>query len=295
MQCFYASTGYFSKDVNPLSGRRPVVFDKRKSFSGIPLTLPCGKCIGCRMNWRRQWAVRCMHEKRMHDLSAFVTLTYGDAHLPHLCSLRLEDLQRFMKRLRKVRPTGLRFFACGEYGETLRRPHYHVLLFNTDFPDMRYHKDSRGSPLYRSAELSWLWPYGDHEIAAVTARSAAYVAGYVMKKAGSEPSHLFGQEPEFRVMSRRPGLGYSWFMKYAEEAYRHDSAIMDGKEVGLPRYYDTLYERVNGVGSLKLTKRERRREMFKFDPADQSQARLLVRERFEILKLARFKRDATDG
>lgn len=46
--------------------------------------LPCGKCIGCRLDYSREWAVRCTLE--MQDWPAdtcwFVTLTYDDEHVP---------------------------------------------------------------------------------------------------------------------------------------------------------------------------------------------------------------------
>ena len=51
------------------------------------LALPCGRCVGCRLERSRQWAVRCMHEASMHMFNSFVTLTYDDDHLPEYNSL----------------------------------------------------------------------------------------------------------------------------------------------------------------------------------------------------------------
>ncbi|WNK14987.1 MAG: replication initiator protein [Microvirus sp.] len=39
------------------------------------LELPCGKCIGCRIEKTRQWAQRCTHEAALHDENCFLTLT----------------------------------------------------------------------------------------------------------------------------------------------------------------------------------------------------------------------------
>lgn len=232
-----------------------------------------------------------MHEKRMHRASAFVTLTYDDEYLPSPPSLSIRDLQLFMKRLRKERPNGLRFFACGEYGDLTKRPHYHVLLFNTGFPDQRFVKQSGSSePLYRSAELSKLWTYGEHWLGQVTPRSAAYVAGYVIKKVGQVEVPVRGYEREFRVMSRRPGIGASWVSEYSEEAYRHDSAIMDGHEVGLPRYYDSKYGLVDAEDLVRIKRARQARRWL--HPEDQTKERLMVRERFDLLKADRFKREA---
>ena len=35
------------------------------------LTLPCGNCIGCRLERSRQWAVRCMHEASLYEDNCF--------------------------------------------------------------------------------------------------------------------------------------------------------------------------------------------------------------------------------
>lgn len=64
------------------------------------IRLPCGRCIGCRLERSRQWALRLTHEKRFHAESAFITLTYDENHLPEGGSLDLKHFQNFMKRLR---------------------------------------------------------------------------------------------------------------------------------------------------------------------------------------------------
>ena len=65
------------------------------------LQLPCGQCVGCRLERSRQWAIRCMHEAQMHTSKCFITLTYAPEHCPKDMSLNYEDFQLFMKRLRK--------------------------------------------------------------------------------------------------------------------------------------------------------------------------------------------------
>ena len=65
------------------------------------LSLPCGQCVGCRLERSRQWAIRCMHEAQMHASNCFITLTYDNEHCPKDYSLNYEDFQLFMKRLRK--------------------------------------------------------------------------------------------------------------------------------------------------------------------------------------------------
>ncbi|QCQ84807.1 replication initiator protein [Blackfly microvirus SF02] len=295
LSCFGPLTAYYGKTVNPVTGRRPMVFDVRRSFDGLRIPVPCGQCIGCRLERSRLWAIRCMHEKRLHHESAFITLTYDNDHVPAGGSLRKRDLQLFFKRLRKVRPSGLRMFSCGEYGESTRRPHYHCLLFNTRFADQRHYKRSpAGFELYRSVELESLWPFGSNTIGDVSFDSAAYVARYCLKKVTGKASevHYSGREPEFVVMSRRPGIGRGWFEKFHAEAYKADSAIMDHREVGLPRYYDNLFSVVDGdrLDELKAIRKDKAHLHFE----DQTPSRLRVRERFEELKFRRFAREPCD-
>lgn len=289
MACFSPISAYSSKAVNPETGKRPLVFDVRKSFDGLLLRLPCGVCVGCQQSRARSWAIRCMHERRMSSESAFVTITYDDAHLPLGSSLRKSDVQLFMKRLRKARPTGVRYFLAGEYGDTTLRPHYHILLFNASFPDRRFYKRSpSGFDLYTSEELRRLWPLGNNYLGEVTAGSAAYVARYCLKKAfGAVVSD--GREPEFRLMSRRPGIGALWFDRYSSEAYAHDSAVLDAHVVSLPRYYDDRFKLIDS-DRLDELKRDRRRAA-EDRWLDNTPERLRVREEFEQRKALRFARD----
>lgn len=231
-----------------------------------------------------------MQEKLMHAESAFLTLTYDQDCIPSNYSLRKRDLQLFMKRLRKTRPVGLRFFACGEYGERTLRPHYHAILFNTCFPDQKFHRNAGENKLYASAELDGLWQNGNCLIGSVSFESCAYVARYVTKKVTGPKAadHYRGREPEFLVMSRKPGIGYPYYVKYGEEAYQRDFVVANGVQVSIPRYYDTKYEAVDS-GYLERLKIERRRRA-KLRKADSTKARLYAREQFEIKKQRFFKK-----
>ena len=164
------------------SGKRAIVFKRPSQVFGKGLELPCGGCIGCRMERVRQWSLRCVHESRLYRDNCFLTLTYSDDNLPANGSLMPEHFTLFMKRLRFAYGEGIRFFMCGEYGEKLGRPHYHACLFNFDFPDKELHTISKGNRVYKSQALEKLWGLGHCWIGSVTPQSAAYVAGYVMKK-----------------------------------------------------------------------------------------------------------------
>lgn len=289
MPCYGPLTAYRPKAD---SGDKRLVFDKRRSETGVAIQIPCGKCSGCRLEHSRQWAVRCMHEKRMHSASAFVTLTYDNDHLPKGATLVKKDLQNFMKRFRNVAGEGVRFFACGEYGERSLRPHYHLLLLNRDFGDKRV--VTRGSEynLYSSKVLSDLWTAGNHVIGDVTFESCAYTARYCMKKINGPKAaaHYAGREPEFIVMSRRPGLGAGYFDKYAQEIVDHDTIIVNSKPAALPRYYDgrlpsVLPENLGLHTAMELVKLRRRCKITMAMRRDNSLRRLHIRETVALAKL----------
>ncbi|UOF78714.1 replication associated protein [Microviridae sp.] len=230
----------------------PAVFSKPVDYPAIRLDLPCGQCIGCRLERSRQWAVRMMHEASLHLDNCFVTFTYAPEHLPRDLSLNKRHFQLFMKRLRK-RCGKVRFFHCGEYGETTGRPHYHAILFGFDFPDKVFYSGDGENRVYTSELLDELWGFGECKIGSVTFESCAYVARYILKKVtgdAAEQHYLrcdeFGEAfsitPEYVTMSRRPGIAYEWFRKFGNEVFPSDEVISRGHAVRPPRYYDNLLE-----------------------------------------------------
>lgn len=213
-----------------------------------PLILPCGQCIGCLLHRSKQWAIRCVHEAQLHDENCFLTLTYDDLNLPSDGSLHKEHFQKFMKRLRKALfPRKIRFFACGEYGSQLNRPHYHAIIFGWYPEDKKLFSINRGSMIHVSPMLAKLWPFGFHTVGAVTFESAAYVARYVLKKHTGRDAqmHYDGLEPEFVLMSRKPGIARDWIEKFSGDVYPHDYVVIrDNIKCRPPRYYDQIYDDV---------------------------------------------------
>lgn len=222
------------------------------------LRLPCGQCVGCRLERSRQWALRCLHEASLHASNSYITLTYAPEHVPSDGSLNHRHFQLFMKRLRKYSGLPVRYYMCGEYGESRLRPHFHALLFGIDFPDRTVWRSSpSGSVLYRSAILERLWPFGHSSVGDVTFQSAAYVARYVMKKVTGdaaskayevvsiETGEVISRMPEYNRMSLKPGIGAGWFDKYSSDVFPHDRVIHDGTKSKPPRYYDKLLSRLD--------------------------------------------------
>lgn len=285
MGCNNPLVGFYSRDVNK-SGLRSLVFSHSASHSGVAVRVPCGQCIGCRLERARQWAVRLMHEKRLHKESVFLTLTYDDDHCPN--GLVKRDFQLFMKRLRKSYDAPLRYYACGEYGENTFRPHYHAIVFGLLLVD-RGRTTSDG--YYSSDLISKAWPFGQHTCGEVTFRSCAYVARYVCGKVtgSNSEAHYHGRCPEFALMSRRPGIGAGWFDKYGRETYLHDSVVIEGREVRPPRFYDSLNDKVDSSRMVEVRRMRRRRAMLAMD--DNTVDRRRVKEQLARLKLLRFERD----
>lgn len=268
MSCYAPTIAYYSTEVGE-SGKRQLTFDRKKSLTGMPLKLPCGGCVGCRTERARQWSVRMMHERAEHKFNAFVTLTYEDKNVPPGGTLVKRDLQLFFKRLRKSKHAGIRYFACGEYGDLNLRPHYHAILFNCRFEDAKPLNLMGENKYYESEQLRRAWGLGYVALGDVTYQSCNYVARYVMKKRTGKlavdhyqvmdgDGQVFDREPEFSLMSNKPGIGANYYAKYGQELRDHDSIIIDGKEVPVPRYYDLKTEALDPEGFRRLKKNERR-------------------------------------
>lgn len=215
--------------------------------------------------------------------SSFCTFTYDDAH--DSPGLRYRDYQAFMYRLRqRVGPT--RFFCAGEYGEQSGRAHFHAVLFGRDFRD----GPQVGKDLYSSVTLEKCWPHGFVSVGSVTYQSAAYVAGYCLKKVSGPKAEAYytrcdwktgeivSVPPEMARMSLKPGIGFHWFQKFWREVYgpRDGCVLPGGKVVAPPRYYDKLLENLNyGLSEEVFYNRYLTAEGF---AADCTPARLAVRE-----------------
>ena len=287
------------------SGKKSVSFSSSNSklfIKGLKLmgddnlTLPCGQCIGCRLERSRQWAVRCMHEASLYERNCFVTLTYDNEHLPKDRSLNKKHFQDFMKRLRFCFPDDkVRYYHCGEYGERFSRPHYHIILFNFDFDDRVLWKESSGCKLYTSNILAQVWGKGFCTVGDVTFESAAYCSRYVTKKVTGKAAadHYQGRQPEYNTMSRRPGIARDWYLKYRTDVFPSDEVIVNGVSCSPPRYYSNLYEIECPEDFLivKQLRKEQQEDMFE----DSTYARLKDRELCVVSKMDNFNRSYEQG
>lgn len=299
MPCYHPLSAYQCADGS-------IVFYESKRHDTVKsLSLPCGQCVGCRLERSRQWAIRCMHEAQMHTENCFITLTYDDDHLPSDRSLHYRDFQLFIKRLRKRYPgRRIRYYMAGEYGENFGRPHWHACIFGFDFHDKKlWKRTSANSLLYRSQDLELLWPFGYSSIGDVTFESAAYVARYIMKKVTGknaskhyeeidpDTGEITNRTPEFTKMSLKPGIGYEWYKQYTADVYPHDYVVVRGKKVKPPKYYDKKYKIDNPYEFDEVL--YIREKSAKLNHADNTLERLAVKEQVAKAKLQKLKRNLT--
>lgn len=237
--------------------RRHIPFDGtyQRMLNGVRFLstfeeVPCGKCIGCRLDYSRMWAIRCVLESTGHGCSSFITLTYDDEHLPGDFRVSKPTWQKFLKRLRSaIAPTRIRFFATGEYGSKSARPHYHAIIFGYDFPDKYPWSKCNGNVLFRSPMLERLWPYGQSLIGEVSFNSCAYVARYVMKKTKDN-----GEFQPFLDMSRRPGIGCEYLKANMSKLLDLPKVYGDfgnSHEYFAPKYFDYLLDKDPALAEVK--------------------------------------------
>ncbi len=266
------------------------------------LELPCGQCVGCRLERSRQWAMRCLHEASLHQDNSFITLTYDDSNLPRGGSLDYSDFQNFMKRLRKRVGTKVRFYCGGEYGEERMRPHFHACLFGYDFPDKVYYKKTgSGESIYTSKLLESLWPLGLSSVGSVTFQSAAYIARYCVQKVTgdlaeahyrvvTEDGEIIDRVPEFNHMSLKPGIGKPWLEKFRTDVFPRDYVVVNGVKTKPPKYYDRLFEKEDPGSFSEIVAQ---RELDGYGQrllGEQSDARLAVKEQIAFARNSMLKR-----
>lgn len=278
----------------------PFAIDAQTGEALFKYKIPCGNCVGCRLDYSRDWAARCSLEqlalqdrvgKDAKELAWFITLTYDDEHLPHEDmydnpTLNYKHLQDFWKRLRRYAEyhglgDNIRYYAAGEYGEKYSRPHYHAVVFGLCIPDLKpWAKNELNDQLYLSEMIADLWNHGFVTIGEFSWKTGAYVARYVMKKYKGKETIWYdvkNVEYEKAMMSRRPGLAFDYFESHAEEIYKHDKIqLVDGQKITPPKYFDSLYAEVN-PGRLAEVKQARSERAI-----DKENARLIQSNYSEI-------------
>lgn len=270
------------------------------------VTIPCGWCVGCRLEKAQEWAIRILHEVKLYGphRCCWPTLTYDAEHLPPGGSLVKEDPIRFIDAIRKrLRRAGevcdVRYFGSGEYGLKLFRPHYHVCLMGFRPDDLREApKSRRGSDQMVSDMLTEIWGKGRVTVGELNEKSAGYTARYSMKKVygkeaieyyarvDPETGEVFHLLPEFAFMSTRPAIGKRWAERFESDFFvgSDGMVVVNGREVKAPRYYLRKWAERNPEAAEDLKLLRLRRAQLRF--SDNTDERLAVKE---VVKLAQIR------
>lgn len=201
------------------------------------LFVRCGQCMACRQARASIWATRLNHEALYWKRSCFFTLTYDDEHLPDDRGLDKEEIQRFMKRLRKNTGRELKYYIAGEYGTQKFRPHYHGILYGVDYKEHNQERLLDGSYVIIDGPLKDAWKYGNINVGDVCTESAGYVAQYCLTKLnGKRAKEVYcGRQPPFQLFSR--GLGLRYVEEHFEELKEEPTLRKRENVIGLPRAY----------------------------------------------------------
>lgn len=212
------------------------------------MQVPCGKCLICQANRRQEIATRLQVEADKAISTWFVTLTYSDENLPYgylidedtgeelyLPVLDKKELQNYFKKLRMniTRKLGkdtfkewndnypLKYFACGEYGPTGHRPHYHFVFLNLP-------------PKIDPIIFNDLWQKGSTTCRHGELNAYAYCGKYMIKH-DNMPSYF----KTWIIQSN--GMGKSYIddntIKWHSSDLRNRNYIrLNGHKVAMPRY-----------------------------------------------------------
>lgn len=219
--------------------------------------LPCGNCLGCRLDRRQELTFLQSAEASLHEYNWFLTLTYDDWKCMQFTGLppyslnkqHLSDFIESMRKYCKYNKADFRFFACGEYGERFERPHYHLSIFGLhprllklDDDDNVKHRidfldrgklrscintscDNDGSFHWVSPVISKRWLFGNHRLYLANHDTFQYVASYSVKRlTGMAKDDWLKTNRELPFFNQsRPSIGKPWFDKF-----HNDLSVPDG-------------------------------------------------------------------
>nr|QJB21725.1 MAG: replication initiator protein [Microvirus sp.] len=160
----------------------------------LEMWVACRRCARCLRRRRREWTMRAASEINQAKRTWFVTLTIRPGQL-FLCeaiaskrdvlyasrpqeeqergrfAVIAEELQRFLKRIRKNSKAELRYICVQELHKS-GNPHYHLLIHEVE-------------GTLTKAVLQAAWRYGFSQAKLADPRTAIYVCKYLTKGEGA--------------------------------------------------------------------------------------------------------------
>lgn len=207
------------------------------------VTAPCGQCVFCRINKKREWIARLLLEAASHPQTQFWTLTYEEENLP--TQLAPAPAGSGISEVQQEKSRG-----HGTLGRHSRSHDQHGIpgpvqraeldsvklqpgtLFKPDlarffkrvrknYGQFRYfavgeYGTQRGRPHYHvlafgislsPEQLCVAWGMGLIHIGDVQAASINYCVEYSLKREKRDELIDLRRQPEFAVMSTNPGIG----------------------------------------------------------------------------------------
>lgn len=277
MTCFHPITVWKQTEARLDIPARAYYDLKKVSFrevkNRLKIEIPCGRCLGCRLDQANAWATRMTMEAKTWKKCCFITLTYNNENLPvkkipfenkAIPTLVKKDIQDFMKRLRwhekgketwinpinEKEENPIRYFCCGEYGPKGGRPHYHMAIFNWEPDDLVLYKQNKhGDAIFKSKKLQKIWGKGFVTVEELNFNTAAYISRYVQKKAGLEPEkkEYTGRiKWEYRTDERNGNL-YQHFIheQKNKKGTRQKEFILMSRGVGIGlKYWIENFEKI---------------------------------------------------
>nr|CAI9750311.1 replication initiation protein [Gokushovirinae sp.] len=279
MSCYHPLRAYRRVGGrDPVTGKWPLTFKKSEGWLETAIDIPCGTCVGCRMDYARGWALRCVHESKLHKDNCCITLTYDDDNLPDDGELDKRGMQNWLKILR-YHIGSFRYFGCGEYGKMGDRPHYHIILFGYDFPDKRLITTHLGTKQYDSAMLRDIWHRGHISVGQVDFRTAAYIARYCLKKQkGGDNRH---QQQEYILMSNRPGIGADWVKQFSSDVFSAGRIVTTNGNYKVPKYYEGKLDQIDHE---RFVEYKRGHDVELVSPLRAAQQEIVKKERLKDFK-----------
>lgn len=245
------------------------------------ISVPCGHCEACVYSAAQEWRVRITEEFNSSQNAVFFTLTYNDECLPLSVGTSFDgervvvpcvskrDIQLFLKRLREYyrqefNYDGLRYYICSEYGPTTFRPHYHGILFN--IPNFEPRSEVS---LHKVTEtICDKWSNGFVKLDLVNPARIGYITKYLSCTMDLPCEYV----RPFRLMSRRPAIGSTYFDKTDRISWHKNNLacyIPDGSfKLRMPRYYKRKIfddDEITMLRQLYLDKLNKIQEQFDFE------------------------------
>lgn len=297
-----ARLGYWEEWENVLAQHPDKTHDEVATLYGYNKVykVPCNNCDECLLARSKRKAAQLMienYDRKDETGSWFITLTYDDNHIPYNevwkdgKMISIEEslppknpyLYEFKKDRKKcIKPfidnlsyyakenygdQKLMWFYCAEYGGQTMRPHFHMIIFGLHIPitELKFYEQREGYILYEWTKGAEIWDNGFVTVGNFTPETAAYVAGYVLKKQSTKVKNWYytqqGKIPEYTGQSRYPAIGSSYYEKHKDEIYQTDEIYIPGA-VGVMKlrptsYYDQKFGIENPEKMEKIkTKRE---------------------------------------